>query len=77
MELYLETFDLTEMMDDIASTMRPMVEKSANTLQIQGARDLGTIHADQVKVRQALLNLLSNAVVSEAQPEAVPRVPRP
>jgi signal transduction histidine kinase len=62
MELYLETFDLTEMMDDVASTMRPMVEKSANTLHIQRAADLGTIHADQVKVRQALLNLLSNAV---------------
>jgi signal transduction histidine kinase len=62
MELYLETFDLTEMMDDVASTMRPMVEKSANTLQIQGAPDSGTIHADRVKVRQALLNLLSNAV---------------
>jgi signal transduction histidine kinase len=62
MELYLETFDLTEMMDDVASTMRPMVEKSANRLHIRRPPDLGTIHADQVKVRQALLNLLSNAV---------------
>jgi signal transduction histidine kinase len=62
MELYLETFDLTEMMDDVASTMRPMVEKSTNALHIQHLADLGTIHADQVKVRQALLNLLSNAV---------------
>ena len=62
MELYLETFDLTEMMDDVASTMRPMVEKSTNALHIQHSADLGTIHADQVKVRQALLNLLSNAV---------------
>jgi signal transduction histidine kinase len=62
MELYLETFDLTEMMEEVASTMRPMVEKSTNALRIQRAADLGTIHADQVKVRQALLNLLSNAV---------------
>ena len=62
MELYLETFDLTEMMDDVASTMRPMVEKSTNALHIQHSADLGTIHADQVKVRQALLNLLSNAI---------------
>ena len=62
MELYLETFDLTEMMDDVASTMRPMVEKSTNALHIQHSADLGMIHADQVKVRQALLNLLSNAV---------------
>jgi signal transduction histidine kinase len=62
MELYLENFDLTEMMDEVASTIRPMVEKTANTLHLQLAQDLGTIFADQVKVRQALLNLLSNAV---------------
>ena len=50
------------MIDEVASTIRPMVEKTANTLHFQRASDLGTIHADQVKVRQALLNLLSNAV---------------
>ena len=62
MDLYLESFDLTEMIDDVASTIRPMVEKNANTLQIQRAPDLGAMHADQIKVRQALFNLLSNAV---------------
>jgi signal transduction histidine kinase len=62
MDLYLEDFDLIQMMDDVASTIRPMVEKTANTLHLQRAPDLGTIHADQLKVRQALLNLLSNAV---------------
>ena len=62
MDLFLESFDLTEMIDDVASTIRPMVEKNANTLQIQRAPDLGAMHADQIKVRQALFNLLSNAV---------------
>jgi signal transduction histidine kinase len=62
MDLYLEDFDLIQMMDDVASTIRPMVEKTANRLHLQRASNLGTIHADQVKVRQALLNLLSNAV---------------
>jgi signal transduction histidine kinase len=62
MDLYLEDFDLIQMMDEVASTIRPMVEKSANTLHLQRPPDLGTIHADQVKMRQALLNLLSNAV---------------
>ena len=62
MDLYLESFDLTEMIDDVASTIRPMVEKNANILQIQRAPDLGAMHADQIKVRQALFNLLSNAV---------------
>jgi len=37
------------------------VEKNANTLAVQAADDLGTMHADLTKVRQALFNLLSNA----------------
>ena len=61
MDLYLESFDLAEMIDEVASTIRPLVEKNANTLHIQRAPDLGTMHADQIKVRQALFNLLSNA----------------
>ena len=62
MELFLESFDLAKMIDEVASTIRPMVEKNANTLHIQRALDLGVMHADQIKVRQALFNLLSNAV---------------
>jgi len=38
-----------------------MVEKNANTLHIERAADLGAMHADQIKVRQGLFNLLSNA----------------
>ena len=49
------------MIDEVASTIRPMVEKNANTLHIECAPDLGVMHADQIKVRQGLFNLLSNA----------------
>jgi CheY-like chemotaxis protein/nitrogen-specific signal transduction histidine kinase len=62
MELYLESFDLGKMIDEVASTVRPMVEKNANTLQIHCSPYRGLMHADQVKVPQTLLNLLSNAV---------------
>ena len=62
MELFLESFDLAELIDEIASTIRPLVEKNANTLLIERAPDLGAMHADQIKVRQGLFNLLSNAV---------------
>ena len=62
MELFLESFDVAEMIEEVASTIRPMVEKNANTLHIECAPDLGVMHADQIKVRQALFNLLSNAV---------------
>ena len=62
MELFLESFDLTKMIEEVASTIRPMVQKNANTLRIQRTPDLGMMHTDQIKVRQALFNLLSNAV---------------
>jgi len=62
MELFLESFDLAELIHEIASTMDPMVRTNANTVRVELAPGLGVMHADQMKVRQALSNLLSNAV---------------
>ncbi len=61
MDLYLETFDLNILIDEVASTVYPMVVKNGNTMHVQKASDLGAMRADQVKVRQGLFNLLSNA----------------
>ena len=61
MELFLESFDVARMIDDVASTIGPLVEKNANVLRIECAPDVGQMHADLTKVRQGLLNLLSNA----------------
>ena len=61
MELFFESFDVAKMIDEVASTIRPLVEKNSNTLHIKRAPDLGVMHADQIKVRQGLFNLLSNA----------------
>ena len=41
--------------------VQPLVEKNGNTLVVECPDDLGTMHADQTKVRQTLFNLLSNA----------------
>jgi len=62
MELYLETFEVSRLIEDVVSTVQPLVEKNANTLEIHHADDLGTMYADLTKVRQSLFNLLSNAV---------------
>jgi len=62
MELFLERFDVGELIAEVAATIRPLVEKNADTLTLELAPDLGEMRADQTKVRQALLNLLSNAV---------------
>ncbi len=61
MELFLESFDVAKLIDEVASTVHPLVEKNANTLHIERAPNLGTMRADQIKVRQGLFNLLSNA----------------
>jgi signal transduction histidine kinase len=61
MDLYLETFAVSRLIDDVVSTVQPLVEKSANTLEVRCADGLGTMHADLTKVRQSLFNLLSNA----------------
>jgi PAS domain S-box-containing protein len=61
MDLYLETFDIAGLIDEVVATIRPLAVKNDNSLRVCCADDLGTMHADQTKVRQVLLNLLSNA----------------
>ena len=61
MDLYLETFEVDQLVQDVAAIVRPLVEKNANTLVVQSPDDLGSMRADLTKVRQALFNLLSNA----------------
>ena len=61
MELFIENFDVATLIADVASTVRPLVEKNANKLHVEMAPNLGMMHADQIKVRQSLFNLLSNA----------------
>ena len=59
-DLYLEVFDVAAMLLDVATTIRPLVDKNANRLVVR-ADGAGTMRADLTKVRQMLLNLLSNA----------------
>ncbi|MCZ6872573.1 MAG: response regulator [bacterium] len=61
MDLFLEDFDISSMAQDVVATIRPLVEKNANTVEVHTADDLGIMQADLTKVRQTLFNLLSNA----------------
>ncbi len=61
MELYLETFELQKILSDVVATATPLVGKKGNSLRIDCPPDIGTMHADATKLRQMLLNLLSNA----------------
>lgn len=61
MELYVETFEISHMLQEVVSTVKPLVELKSNQLEIQLDDQLGSMHSDLTKVRQVLFNLLSNA----------------
>jgi len=61
MDLFLETFDVTALIREVEATIQPLVKKNANTLIVDCPAEIGLLHADLTKVRQVLLNLLSNA----------------
>jgi signal transduction histidine kinase len=61
MVLHLETFDVWPLLEEVQAMVQPAVRTHANTLEITVADDVGLMHADPSKVRQSLLNLLSNA----------------
>ncbi len=60
-ELFPETFNVKALIVEVASTVQPMIEKNSNILTINSADNSYAMYADITKVRQILLNLLSNA----------------
>jgi PAS domain S-box-containing protein len=60
-ELHDESFDLAGMVRDLAVEARPLAEKNANDIVLECPADIGAIRGDAMRVRQVLLNLLSNA----------------
>jgi signal transduction histidine kinase len=61
MELHIEPFDIATLVHEVINTAQPLAVRRANTIVVDLAGNLGTMQADLTKVRQSLLNLLSNA----------------
>ncbi|MEB3278840.1 MAG: MASE1 domain-containing protein [Lyngbya sp.] len=61
MNFHLETYKVTTLLWEVETTIAPLAEKNTNTFKIEVADDIDIIHTDITKVRQSLLNLLSNA----------------
>src|SRR5437667_3695811 len=61
MELRPEEFPIEDLIRDVTTTFRPLVKQKFNSLEVVCPENIGSICADQVKVKQCLLNLLSNA----------------
>jgi signal transduction histidine kinase len=61
MELQIETFLLAPLIADVVKTIEPLAAKNANQVAANCDGTIGTLHADQMRLRQTLLNLMSNA----------------
>jgi signal transduction histidine kinase/FixJ family two-component response regulator len=61
MELHVESFSVTQTIDDVVKTVETLTAKNANRIVTDCSPALEPMQADQMRVRQALLNLLSNA----------------
>jgi signal transduction histidine kinase/DNA-binding response OmpR family regulator/HAMP domain-containing protein len=61
MSLAPEVVDVAALVSSVAATMRPLMEKNKNTLAVTCDGGVGALNTDATKVRQVLLNLLSNA----------------
>jgi signal transduction histidine kinase len=61
MELQLERFALAPLIADVVKTIEPLAAKNSNKVAAHCDAGIGTMQADQMRLRQALLNLMSNA----------------
>lgn len=61
MEVYLEQTDLNALLEDIAALVIPLVQRKNNTFKLNYPPSIGSMQTDITKLRQCLLNLISNA----------------
>ena len=61
MELNLSSFALPPLIDEVVKTIEPLAAKNGNQIAVHCDAAIGMMHADQMRLRQALLNLMSNA----------------
>ena len=61
MGLHLETFDVSQVIEEMVTTLQPAAAKNANSIHVHLAKNVSVMKADITKVRQILFNLLSNA----------------
>jgi CheY-like chemotaxis protein len=80
MEAFAESFDVGALVDQVSGTVQPLMPANSNQFAVERGEELGQAYQDLTKLRQALLNLLSNAskfthegtVTLSAQREAGP-----
>ena len=61
LELNPQTVQLAPLIDEVIGTARQLAEQNKNRLVVEVQDNLGTLTVDPMRLRQILLNLLSNA----------------
>jgi len=74
LELNPERVDLARLIDEVVGTAGQLAEKNKNRLIVEAQENIGTLNADSMRLKQILLNLLSNASKFTKQGEVALRV---
>ncbi|NJO06440.1 MAG: GAF domain-containing protein, partial [Chloroflexaceae bacterium] len=61
LELLLETFELATLLNDIITTVQPLMQRHTNQFTLEYSGIPATMYADATRLRQVMINLLSNA----------------
>jgi len=61
MPLNLEDFELAPLVNELGKDMEPLIRRNGNKFMVQSQGEPGVVHADRTKLRQTLMNLISNA----------------
>ncbi len=76
MELYIEKVDLDSFLTEVEATARPMIIMNSNKLVVEKDDSISSLEADATKLRQTILNLLSNAAKFTQNGRIVLRIER-
>ncbi len=61
MDVFIEPVDIQALVKEVVSIVKPLADKGENVVKVICPADIGSFRSDQTKVKQCLLNLMSNA----------------
>ena len=61
MDVFIEPVDIPALVKEVVSIVKPLIDQNENVITVICPTDIGSFRSDQTKVKQCLLNLLSNA----------------
>jgi signal transduction histidine kinase/CheY-like chemotaxis protein len=61
MDIFIEPVDIQALLKEVLSIVKPLTDKNENVIEVICPADIGSFRSDQTKVKQCLLNLMSNA----------------